>query len=288
MSHHSDYHEYGFNYKEISDFLAERSVSLGARHSPDPVTGYPKWAYELAAINSFTVNQTRVLLVGCDPFDNFLIGEELRKDLAIADHMLWDAIESGSLSASKKPNGDDVLKQEDIRAWCESIGRAWCIPLPEKPNVTKAVAGYEMKSNDVLWDRMQQSEREKVRLQTENTNLKEKLELAQRQISTLQKQLEEAADKLIAETKSKSGFQSEFDALKADALEGKTKSILLKLLGGMAMIGAEIDIHATRIQGIKQTTDDLALKGVGIDEDTLRKRLKEAAALISNPRKKTQ
>lgn len=285
MSCHSKYFEYGFNYKEISDFLAEKSVSLGARHSPDPVTGYPEWAYELAPITSFTVNQTRVLLVGCNPFDDFYINDSQSKELAIAEHLLWDAIDNGKLISFKKTNGDDVLKQKDVRTWCESIGRAWCIPLLDKPIVKSSIVVQTVTGEGAVFERLQRSELDKVDLQTDKSRLTSELEQVQETIKLQNQQLADATEKLVSATNEKAEFQAEFNRLKADALEGKAKSTLLKLIGGMAMIGAEIDIHANRIAGIKQTVDDLALKGVEVDEDTLSKRLKEAAALIKNPRK---
>lgn len=284
MSCHSKYHEYGFNFKEISDFLAESSVSLGARHSPDPVTGYPEWAYELAPITSFTVNQTRVLMLGCNPFDDFYINDSQSKELAIAEHLLWDAIDNGKLISFKKTNGDDMLKQEDVRTWCESIGRAWCIPLPEKTNVKNEIVIQATNGGDVFLERLQQSERENAVLLEDNNQLSGDLTKALETITHQKQQLIDAAERLKVAIREQASFQAEFDILKADALEGKTKSTLLRIIGGIAMSGCGLVIHANRIDGISQAVNDLALMGVSIKEDTLRKHLKAAAELIPKPK----
>lgn len=285
MSWHSKYYEYGFNFKEISELLAENSVTLGVRYSPDPLTGYPDWAYELAPASSFTIEQTRVLLLGCNPFDDVYFEHSSQKDLGIAEHLLWDAIDNGKLISFKNSNGLDALKQGDVRGWCESIGRSWCIPMPEKPTFKSTIATCVDAGEDAVFERLQQSERENAGLLADKAKLSESLTKAQETVTLQKQQLKDATDRLAASMRQNATFQTEFDNLKADSLEGKTKSTLLRLLGGMAMIGAEIDIHASRISGLGQTVGDLALKGVVVDDETLSKRLKEAAALIAKPSK---
>lgn len=284
MSCHSKYLEYGFNYKEISDFLAERSVSLGARHSPDPLIGFPEWAHGLASISAFTVDQTQYILAGCNPFDSTYLNSAMKVELAIANHFLWDAIENGKLTPYKKSNGQDALKQDDVRTWCDSIGKAWCIPLPDKPTVKSELVAQMATGEDVVLDRLQQSERENAILLAEKNELTDSLTKVQATKNQQKQQLTDTTDSLTVAIREKASFQTEFDVLKADALEGKTKSTLQKILGGVVMKGYGKDIHANRISGISEIVSDLALCGVLIKEDTLSKHLKAAAQLITKPK----
>lgn len=285
MKYHSDYYDYGFSRSEIEKFLLGYEIKLvqytAVPTLSKPIT--PDWAEELKAKEFFTVWQAASVLINVNPFSSDSDNLQYDERYNVARDLLGEAARLGKIKAELK-HGEYTYHQKDLRAWAASIKRDWCIP-PLDENESNAIVISDPKSNDVVLQRLQQSERENVILQADKTRLTESLEKAQAKINQQQQQLAEAADKLISETRSKTEFQSEFDSLKADALEGKTKSTLLKLLGGMAMIGAEIDIHATRIAGINQTVGDLALKGVVVDESTLSKRLKEAAELIAKPRK---
>jgi vacuolar-type H+-ATPase subunit I/STV1 len=285
MKFHSDYYDYGFSRNEIEKFLLGYEINLVKDTSVTTLSRpkTPVWAEELKAKEFFSVWQAASVLINVNPFSSDSENLQYDERYNVARDLLDEAARLGKIK-SERQNGDYVFHQNEIRTWAASIKREWCIPLLND-NESSAIVISEPKSNDVVLQRLQQSERENVVLQADKTRLTESLDKAQTKIDQLQQQLEEAADKLISETRSKTEFQTEFDSLKADALEGKTKSTLLKLLGGMAMIGAEIDIHATRIAGINQTVGDLALKGVVIDESTLSKRLKEAAELIAKPRK---
>ncbi len=285
MKYHSEYYKFGFSRSEIEKFLQKYDIVLSkVQVEPTPqTTAYPVWATELKTKEMFTVWQAASVLIKMNPFGVEYESSQYNERYNVAKDLLDEAAELGKIKSELR-NGVYSFHQNDLRVWASSIQREWCIPpLLDFDSTENDIS--ESKSNDVIMQRLQKSEREKVGLQTENTKLKENIEAAHKQIKELQKQLEVIADKLIAETKSKASFQSEFDALKTDALEGKTKSTILRLLGGMAMIGAEIDIHAARLVGIKQTVSDLALKGVEVDDDTLSKRLKEAAELIAKPRK---
>ncbi|WP_186111630.1 hypothetical protein [Burkholderia gladioli] len=73
----------------------------------------------------------------------------------------------------------------------------------------------------------------------------------------------------------------ELEQLRADLLHGKRKTTALLLIGGFAMIGAELDIHRSRLDGISEVLSDLAAKGVDVSEDTLRSYLRDAAKEIA-------
>ncbi|MDO8714241.1 MAG: hypothetical protein Q7K13_07170 [Polynucleobacter sp.] len=68
----------------------------------------------------------------------------------------------------------------------------------------------------------------------------------------------------------------------AKELGNRERNTLLKLIGGLAMDGYGMDIHATRLDKMAEMVNALASCGVMVDEDTLRKHLKAAAELIPN------
>ncbi len=84
-------------------------------------------------------------------------------------------------------------------------------------------------------------------------------------------------------------LEEEIQALKAAAsstLEPKSLSrqksfnTLLKLVGGMAMALYNYNPHERRSDTIRQIQNDLDLKGINLDADTIRKWVKEGAALV--------
>ena len=62
-------------------------------------------------------------------------------------------------------------------------------------------------------------------------------------------------------------------------------STALKILGGLIRSTYGIDIHAKKLERLKEMNDDLLLEGVSVDSDTLSKWIKEASNHI-DPRKK--
>lgn len=77
------------------------------------------------------------------------------------------------------------------------------------------------------------------------------------------------------------------EALERDQLLGKGRSTALKIIGGLAMGGYGVDLHAGRFKGIGEIVNDMSQKGVVVDEDTLRAYLKEAADLIERQGRKS-
>jgi hypothetical protein len=288
MKFHSDYYDYGFSRIEIEKFLLGFDIKLTAEEPPLALQDnkFPEWAEELKAKEVFTAWQAASILIGANPYtpdhDNLQYDERYN----LAKDLLDEAVTVNKLKGDL-PNGTHggySFRHSDLRVWAASIQRDWCIPRLENIEATETV-NIKLQNNDVVIERLQQSERENAGLLADKAKLSENLAKAQETVTLQKQQLKDAADRLAASMRQNATFQTEFDSLKADALEGKTKSTLLRMLGGMAMIGAEIDIHASRISGLGQTVGDLALKGVVVDDDTLSKRLKEAAALIAKPSK---
>jgi hypothetical protein len=64
---------------------------------------------------------------------------------------------------------------------------------------------------------------------------------------------------------------------------GKSRTAMLQVIGGLVMANTDMDIHASRLDGLTKLRTDLETVGVIIGEDTLRSYLKDAAQLIEKP-----
>jgi hypothetical protein len=74
--------------------------------------------------------------------------------------------------------------------------------------------------------------------------------------------------------------QLESDLKKAKGLGTRERETLLKLVGGMAVAAYKHEPHATRTTTASAIVQDLDTVGISIDEDTVRKWLKEAVEHI--------
>ena len=77
------------------------------------------------------------------------------------------------------------------------------------------------------------------------------------------------------------------DSNNANQLVGKAKTTALKIIGGMAIDGYRIDIHAARMEGIGDLVKDLQVIGADVTEKTLREWLKDAATVIEKKKYKS-
>ena len=68
----------------------------------------------------------------------------------------------------------------------------------------------------------------------------------------------------------------------AKPLMTRERDTLLKLIAGMALAGYGYDPKAAKSPTVKEIWDDLALRGILLDQDTIRSKLKEAARLTSD------
>lgn len=287
MKFHSDYYEYGFSRNEIEKFLLSYDIHLTIEsptlHVQDKK--YPDWAEELKAKEIFTVWQAACILIGVNPYspDNEYLQHDERFN--VAKDLIDEAATLNKLKYELRNGkyGGNSFLHGDLRIWAASIQREWCIP-PLESIESLSLLDIKPQTDDVVLERLQQSESENAGLQADKVKLRENLEKAQETIILQKQQLTDATNRLTASIREHAIFKTEFDGLKADALEGKTKSTLQKILGGVVMKGYGKDIHASRIAGISEIVSDLALSGVSIKEDTLSKHLKAAAELIPKPK----
>ena len=99
----------------------------------------------------------------------------------------------------------------------------------------------------------------------------------QAEIGQLREDLRKKADELESLT-------LERDQLKAEALNGKSKTTALKIIGGMAIDAYRVDIHSNRMNNISEIDQALQTLGANVNAKTLREWLTDAAKVV-DPRR---
>lgn len=96
------------------------------------------------------------------------------------------------------------------------------------------------------------------------------------QVSTLTARVAELAGSLDA-------ANARIQELAGDLAQGKSRTAMLQVIGGVVMVNTNMDIHAARLDGLAKLRNDLQTVGVTIGEDALRTYLRGAADLIAKP-----
>lgn len=160
---------------------------------------------------------------------------------------------------------------QSIANWCNRRELKW--PLKPAPQAQPR-AGATDASN--LAQRLAEAELKADRLAQE-------LSITTTERDRLRHELQGLTDDLVSAKKEAAQSMSALQKANADLLEGKGRTSMLKLVGGMALIcGATI--HDQRLEGLKFITDRLDKAGASVGDDTVRKILKEAAQLIPQPK----
>jgi len=149
----------------------------------------------------------------------------------------------------------------------------WCEPKSGTADADSHSDGHRMTGAD--WRRAAKQAEDRARA----------LEARNAQLVKAIKQYEDCSMRRRGASKSTEAAPNETDQ-RGDQVSGKSRATMLRLIGGLAMVGAELDIHGDRIEGISDVLNDLAAKGVEISEPTLRSHLREAAKLIDPPKRK--
>ncbi|MFZ6690878.1 hypothetical protein [Undibacterium sp. SXout20W] len=74
--------------------------------------------------------------------------------------------------------------------------------------------------------------------------------------------------------------------MKISDLDGKAKTTALRLIGGLAIGGYGMDIHAKRLDKLDDIVRDFEKNGISITSETMSKWIKEAAQVIEKPKSK--
>ncbi|MCP1120489.1 hypothetical protein [Robbsia andropogonis] len=187
---------------------------------------------------------------------------------ALTDAIFHDEIEATSWASDR--DNEQMLSHDDIRRWCASRGHAWPIPdpIPAPAN------------NAELMQRLRAAE-------TELAEAKQRLTLSEQAISdrdSLKTRLAASETDVRKLSESLTLLQAQLAEAKSDEATGKAKSTMLRLIAGLAMAGAELNVHDARLTGSKEVLEVLQLKGVTIDPKVFRNYLRDGAALISQGR----
>lgn len=273
VTYHSDYNSYGFKIDEIADFLFRHEIDIQAGKTPiyRPAP-FPDWAAKYRGLRSFRLTDAAEIIIFVNPSGEGFLGDQAQADCDIAMQLLEQAIEDGTLRTGKDINGKTTVFDSELRPWCRSIGRVWCIPAVDPlPDVT---------TDEALLQSLQEVQREKAELVQQLVVLQRQhddREVLKQRASTLAKDV-------VRLEGEKAALQVELENIRADILAGKNKTTLLTLVGGLAMIGCGMDIHSSRLKGINEMINDLASVGISVKDDTVRLHLKAAAELIPKPK----
>lgn len=79
--------------------------------------------------------------------------------------------------------------------------------------------------------------------------------------------------------------EAELSLLKADALEGKTRSVAFMVIAALAKQYLKMPIHESRLTGIKEMIKDIECAGGSISESVLKKYIESGAEHLPRPEK---
>jgi hypothetical protein len=262
--------------------LETPSVASAVAAAPSTAEKSPAgWMMDMRAMASFTPWEAASIIVGVDPYEpdwgdgtTYDRDPGARSEIQRYRRLLVTAIDAKELPANRSRIDPDTpeIPHAHIRAWCRKYGYDWPIPELHPSPTTDAELSERLRAVE--------AERDGPKLQlaglsdvaSDHDRLREQVAILTGTVSELTGLLG-AADARIQE-------------LSGDLAQGKSKTLMLQVIGAMAMTGHGIDIHASRMNGLGELQADIHAKGVPIGEDTLRTYLKDAAATIPKPASK--
>jgi len=276
----SDFEQCGFDEAEIIPFLAKHGVTIG---DVSPVTtavvdeSFPAWKRVMSLLPRLTDTEAASAFAGIDLNAPGWVSDDDGAELSRWQSLIRRTISAKQLAAEEYDWEHDGKPKEwtiapaDLAAWCEAKGLAY--PLPGGVTLPGTDAG--------LRDALTSCERERAQWKAKAEALEaagDQRASLQSEIDRLRRELREGADAVAVLT-------AERDTLKTDALAGKAKTTALKIIGGLAMKGHGMDIHADRLEGIGDMVKDLQAAGADVTEKTLREWIKEAVNVIEPPKR---
>ncbi|RQQ08142.1 hypothetical protein [Burkholderia stagnalis] len=276
MTFRSDYDRLGFKADEIYTFLTDRKIGLepseGATVSSAVEqaagTSVADWFKPFIGRYQVSLRWAAAILAGVDLDGSRFLSDDEGAEIGKWQDALIDAIEHQKIAAGGwgADRGEQMLSHDDIRTWCASRGHVWPIPEPNPQPVTDAELLERLRIAEAECASLKRQLTQMSAITDDRTQLCEQISALKGDVSNLTATLDAANAKI--------------QALEVDQLQGKSRTVALKLIGGLAMTGHGIDIHADRLDGIGEILSDLAGKGISVSEQTLRDRLKDAAEHI--------
>lgn len=314
MKYHSDILDIcGFDREKITKLLAKKGVdistttkSIQSNSSTPEIKNLPEWATYCAPIKRFTVHQLVLMLCGYSPYYNQWLHDEDGPVYDAIKAAVQHAIDDGELTPTGKTNGDDTFAVDDLRAWVQTTGYCWPLPMvptrqstpapaadsallekvqqleAQNADLLQQVAALEHKleqatvaapSTDMLIQKLQDSEQQRVEFQHKVDRLQVLVKDSSNQMAKLT-ELTVAVGRLQAEN---TNAATEIKKLKSEIGSGKGLATWRKLAIGMAVGGYGYNAKSSRSDTSSRIAGDLASAGISIDADTVRNRLKEAA-----------
>lgn len=239
---------------------------------------WPDWKQVMALLPTLSVSEAASAFAGVD-----LQASGYRSDDEYVEVSRWKSVIGRAIAAKALPakpvefdkDGEPSewsITPVDLVAWCFANHQEY--PLPTRLSLPTTDAG--------LREALKQSDQERAQWKAKAEKLAaagDQCKSLQAEIERLRGDLRERADELAALT-------VERDQLKTDTLAGKSRTTALKIIGGLAMKGYRLDIHAARLDGIGDLVEDLETAGADVTEKTLRGFLKEAAHVIEPEKKR--
>ena len=275
MKYLSDFQQVGFDEVEIVQFLSKYGITVGditATPISQTDESIPDWKSVLSLLSTLTVAEVAAAFIGLDLGAPGWLSDDEQAELSRWQSVIQRAIRSGELEAEASDFEHDGTAKEfsitpaNLAAWCSAKNLAY--PLPGRVALPGTDAG--------LREALTNCERERAQWKSKAESLEEVGD----QRKALQSEIGRVRDELRVRTEEVASLAAERDLLKSEALAGKARSTALKIIGGLAMKGYAMDIHAERLNGIVDMVKDLEGVGAGVTEKTLRDWLKEAACVI--------
>lgn len=271
--------KYGFNQDALSGFLAKHGISFVVDvQEPDRSVSWPHWKYVMSLLPDFSDDEVIAILADVDPTFSRCLGDDESTALSRWGIVVGRAIKSEQLHAVGVEQDADgaftswTIKPEDLATWCAMRGLPY--PLP---------GGMSMPTTDVgLRESLVACEREAAGWKAKALALQVTIDRhsdSESEIASLRNQLRDQTEKV-------GELIRERDELKTDVLAGKSRSKTMTIIGGLAMAGYGMDIHAARLNKIGEISKDFLDLGIAVSEKTLRTHIQEAATLID--RKKSR
>ena len=240
---------------------------------------WPDWKRVMSLLPTLTDSEAASAFAGVDLGASGYRSDDEHAEVWRWKSVLLRAIMAGELTAKATDFDKDGSPSEwsitpvDLVSWCLANGLAY--PLPSRVFLPTTDAG--------LREALASCDRERAQWKAKA----ESMATVGDQCATLHAEIERLRGELRTKTDEQTALAVELDKMKSDALDGKSRITALKIIGGLAMQGYSLDIHAARMNGISGLVEDLQqVAGAGVTEKTLRAYLKEAAIVIEPKNKK--
>lgn len=285
MKYLSDFERCGFKESELFPFLEKHGIRLGEAPVPpkeelaisDEV---PEWKRIMALHPYLSLSEAASAFSNIDLSGSGWLCDEEEAELSRWKSLLSKAIRSEELPATETewngnggPNNwasDWDINALDLAAWCAS--KRLNPPLPWLATLPQTDVG--------LRNALATCERERAEWKAKA----EATSAAADQRQELLSEIGRLREELRIKTEEVAAMKAESEGLKSDTLAGKAKTTALKIIGGLAIRGWGMDIHAERLERIGEMVEDLQQAGADVTEKTLRGWIKDAANVI-DPKK---